>query len=366
MRIAFMGRALAHTGGIGRYARSLLAAMTEIAGDEIIVMANRRDPQAPPSVRAICSTRSSVPAILFWEQVELPRLIRREHADVFVNPDFTLPVACPCPGVIAVHDVAYALMPRHASLRARLYYAAFVSRSVSSAAAIVTLSQFSRNTIVRYFGVDKRKLVVARPAVDTQFSPVATPVDDAVRSRLGIRDAYILYVGLLGGHKNVRGLIAAYEAIADRGCPPLLIAGKSCGDTPAIVAHAARSVYRDRIRILPDVDAAALPALYRGAKLFAFPSLYEGFGLPPLEAMACGVPVVCSSAAALPEAVGDAALLVAPRNTDELAHAMQRVLASRTLQDELIRRGLDRARQFSWHDTAAVVLRAIHDAGASP
>ena len=364
MRIAFMGRALAHTGGIGRYARSLLAAMADVAGDEILVMANRNDAEIPASVRAIRSPRKSVPAILYWEQVELPRIMKRERADVFVNPDFTLPAACPCPGVVAVHDVAYALLPHYASLRARLYYAAFVSRSVCSAAAILTLSEFSRSTIVRYFGLDKRKVIVARPAVDARFQPNAMPADDAVRAQLEVGHGYILYVGLLGGYKNVGGLIAAYEAIADDGCPGLVIAGKSCGDTPGIVTRARRSIVANRIRVLQDVSDTVLPALYRGAMLFVFPSLYEGCGRPPREARASGVPVVGASAAALPEAVGDAAVLVTPGNDDELARAMRRVLASTTLRDELTRRGLDHARQFSWHDTAAVVLSAIHNAGA--
>jgi len=362
MRIAFMGRALAHTGGIGRYARSLLAAMAETATDEIVVAANRGDVEVPHALRTVRSQRSSVPAVLYWEQVELPRVMKREGIDVFVNPDFTLPVACPCPGVIAVHDVAYALLPGYASRRARLYYAAFVGRSVRSAAAVVTLSDFSRAAIVRYFGVDRRKVIVARPAVDAHFRPNAAPGDDAVRAQLGLSRDYILYVGLLGGYKNVPGLIAAYEGIPHDARPDLVIAWKSCGDTPAILIRARRSIAARHIRVLPDVSDAALPALYRGAKLFVFPSLYEGFGLPPLEAMASGVPVICTSAAALPEAAGDAAVLVAPGDDEALTHAIRRVLGSITLRHELTRRGLDRVRHFSWRDTAGVVLGAVHDA----
>jgi len=364
MKIGFMGRSLSHTSGIGRYSRCLLNAMARTSGHEIVVLANKDPGPLPPPVRSICTPRTSFPSILFWEQFDLPRIARCAKIDVFFNPDFTLPLRCPVPGVITVHDIAYALMPQYAGLRARLYYGLFVPASLRAARRIITVSQFSKRTIADHFGIPPHTITVAHNAVDDRFRPDPHPGDAAVIRGKYALGPYVLYVGLLGGWKNVECLVAAYTMIARHTDCSLVLAGKSCPATRRIVAAALRSPVSRRIRILPDVSDLDLPALYRGARLFAFPSLCEGFGLPPLEAMASSVPVVCTNATALPEAVGDAALLVEPANAGIMAAAMLNVLSSRSLRDSMIHRGLARARLFSWDAAAAAVLAVLEAEGA--
>ena len=364
MRIGFLARCLTHGVGVGRYARCLLRAMSNVGSDELILLSNKKLPGLDVSLDIINSNRSNFLSILLWEQFDVPRIVRRKGIDVFFNPDFVLPLRCPCPGVVTVHDVSYATMPATAGLRARLYYGAFVARSVRKAHTVVTVSEFSKSAIRDRFGIDGKKIAVAYPAADDRFHPSYDPGDiRLMRRKYNIEGDYILYVGLLGGWKNVEGLLEAYDVVrrnADRHCD-LVLAGRTCPATRRILQTADRLQLGECLHLLPNVDDGDLPLLYNGATVFAFPSLHEGFGLPPLEAMCCGVPVVCTNAGALPEVTADAALRVAPGDVGELANALLDVMHDDKLRQRLIDNGFRRARAFSWENCARRILKIFHE-----
>ncbi|NQT19586.1 MAG: glycosyltransferase family 4 protein [Planctomycetes bacterium] len=365
MKIAFLARCLTHGAGVGRYARCLLRAMGNIAAADLVLLSNKELPGLDASLEIRNSNCANFLSILKWEQLDVPRIIRREGIDVLFNPDFVLPFHCPCPGVVTVHDVSYAAMPGCAGLRARLYYGTFVARSVRKAHTVVTVSEFSKRAIRDHFGIDEKQITVAYPAADAKFHPSYDPADvRLVRRKYNIEGDYILYVGLLGGWKNVEGLLEAYDIVRSKvhtHCD-LVLAGRTCPATRKIVRAAERLQLGECLHILPNVDDGDLPLLYNGARVFAFPSLYEGFGLPPLEAMCCGVPVVCTNAGALPEVTADAALRVAPGNVEELAEALLEVLDSQQLRNDLIQNGFRRVRAFSWEKCAKRILKIFHEA----
>jgi len=259
-------------------------------------------------------------------------------------------------------------MPQHAGLRARLYYGAFVAKSVRKARKVITVSEFSSRAIQDYFGISQSKIAVAYPAADKRFHPGYDSGDvRMVREKYNIGREYILYVGLLGGWKNVEGLLAAYDIVRREADRPheLVLAGRACRATGKILDTARRLRLGESLRVLPDVDDDDLPLLYNGAAVFAFPSLHEGFGLPPLEAMRCGTPVVCTNADALPEVTGDAARLVPPGNTTALADAILEVLHDDNLRDQLISKGLRQSARFSWEKCARQLLRVFHEVASS-
>jgi glycosyltransferase involved in cell wall biosynthesis len=245
----------------------------------------------------------------------------------------------------------------------RRYLERVVPRSITRADRVLADSIHTRSDIVSHFGVSPDKIEVLYSGFAARFRPEPEPGEwQRLQSRYGIDDRpYVLSVGTLQPRKNYVRLIRAFSALRPEAMKPgtqLVIAGGWGWLYDDILAAAEE--HGERVRILGFVDEADLPALYRSAALFAFPSLYEGFGLPVLEAMACGVPVVCSNASSLPEVAGDAALLVDPVDTDGLAGAMGRVLEDGELREEMIARGLVQAARFTW-DGAARQLMAVLD-----
>lgn len=289
--------------------------------------------------------------------------LRRDGADL-LHCQYLSPPCLPCPCVLALHDVLHeshpAFYPGGMRLLMRRLYPAAARRAV----LVLTCSEHSRGEIVRRLGVPEERVLAIPLAADEAFRPARDEAeraaDLAAAARYGVRPPYVLFVGRVEPRKNIPALVRAFRALA--GARPgltLVVAGMV---DPLFAARLAGDLGRGDPRILAigRVAQEDLPSLYREAELFAFPSHAEGFGLPPLEAMACGVPVVSSGAASLPEVTGDAALLVDPDDEATLARAMERVLADSALRASLAARGLERSARFSWERTARRTLEAYH------
>ena len=343
--------------GIGRYLVEVLRAASR-AGWECIVYgdAGARSDLGLPGVR---HRVLSGPPRPWWDQVALPRALAQDRVRVFLSPDYKGPLAAPCPVVITVHDLFFIGYPG----RRRPVYDVTVSGLARlyawRASAIVSVSEYSRRAIVARLGVSPAKVMVIPDALGQEFKPA--PGADTVKLRYGIASAYILYVGNFMPHKNLPRLLGAYAALPGslRSRHALVLAGGDRAGRPPLAALATRLGLEDRVVFPGLIDDDDLPALYTGASVFVLPSLEEGFGLPALEAMACGTPVVASDRGALPEVVADAGLLVDAANEAAITDGVARVLCDTGLARDLRSRGLARAPLFSTERTAGRVLALL-------
>ena len=308
----------------------------------------------------------------------LPAVALRRSVDV-LHVTYNAPPVVSCPVVVTIHDISFEHYPEFFSPRDYAILKTLVPFSARRAARVITVSQHAKREIVQRYGIDPQRIAVTYEAAAQQFQPVSDPAAlRAVRSKYGIGDRpFLLALGNLQPRKNIGRLIEAFgqavasdqltvdsrqsetngeqRRITSEDCS-LVVAGKALWRESEIFATVQQAGLEDRVVFPGYVDDADLPALYSAATAFVYPSLYEGFGLPPLEAMACGTPVVCSNAASLPEVVGDAAINVDPLSVDSLAQGLYDVLASADLRVDLRARGLRRAAQFSWDRCAAETL----------
>ena len=301
---------------------------------------------------------------LRWQQWELPRQARSIHAELLHVPGFDAPRRKPCPVVLTVHDLIGMLFPHNLPPISRFYWSHWLPWSIRWADRVIADSEHTRRDVGRLLDVPAERIAVIPLGVDAAFSRVVDAEALAMmRGRYALPEAFILYVGTLEPRKGLDTLVDAYATLADTLPHALVIAGQRGWYTEALFAQVRRLGLERRVRFTDYVADADLPALYSLADVFAFPSRYEGFGLPPLEAMACGTPVVSSNAASLPEAVGDAGLLVPPDNPGALAAALRRLLGDADLRARLRAAGLAQAQCFTWEETARhtlTVYRELH------
>jgi glycosyltransferase involved in cell wall biosynthesis len=292
--------------------------------------------KAPPSVPL---RRLNAPPIA-WKHLALPFALLRDRIDVFHSPGGTLPLLAPCRQVVTSHDLFAAVEPAWFPPGMAAPLRTAQRRAARKAARVIAVSECTRRDLVQRYGVPFEKISVVYNGVDhDRFQP--REVDsEAIARRYGVRYPFILCVGSLMPWRNAPRLLEA----ASRLEMGLLFVGRDIWGTDPTARLAAERGW-DWARFSGYVDDDALPELYAAARVFAYPSLYEGFGIPPLEAMASGTPVVASTAGALPEVLGDAALLVPPHDTDALAQALE---AAAQDSGELRRRGLERAARFTW------------------
>jgi glycosyltransferase involved in cell wall biosynthesis len=296
---------------------------------------------------------------VWFEQVSFPRACARLKADVAHVPYWAPPLAPPLPTVVTIHDLIPLLLPQYRGGPPVRLYTALVSRTARRAAVVLTDSAAARRDVLARLKLSPQRVRVAHLAADQRYRPSPTPADQSIRARYGVSGRYVLYLGGFDVRKNVATALAAYHsatpAIAAH-CR-LVIAGQLPErDTP--FTPDPRRIAREQgikethIRFTGFVDEAHKPALYRGATAFIFPSRYEGFGLPPLEALACGTPVVGSDRASLPEVVGSAGVLLPPDDAAGMGDALVRLATYEDFRAELAHRALAQAAGFSWKRTA--------------
>ncbi len=345
MRVGFSGYFWQYPEtGSGEYSRRLFQALGRLGPDLTVV---RLGPPDRPTLRGNLGK-------LWFEQVELWRLARRERVDLVHVPYFGPPWVRLRPLVVTVHDLLMLALPGYGgSLAFRLYIWAAV-RALPRADRVIADSDWTRKDILRFTGVAADRIDVIPLGVDPDFGAGVTPERvEAVRRRYGLDRPYILYLGGFDRRKQVDRLVRVFGRVPE----PWVLAVAGRLPRPGRVVPDIRLAVRQagiegRVRLLGPVPDEDRPALYAGADLFVYPSVYEGFGLPPLEAMACGTPVVCSNRTSLPEVVGEAALPVDPEDDESLLAGILKLLGDADLQAELRVRGLERARQFTWQKTA--------------
>jgi glycosyltransferase involved in cell wall biosynthesis len=282
-----------------------------------------------------------------WEQTLLVRALRQLKPDVVHGTAYAVPVGWTGPSVVTVYDLSFLLFPRAFNAANRIYLAATTRATARRARRILTISENARDEIVRLLSVPREHVDVTYPAVEDRYRRLPDEEVAAFRMARGLPDAYVFALGTLEPRKNLTGLLQAYARLS-KPRPPLFVAGGAGWRFSPIFDTVGQLHLQEEVHFVGYVPEDELPLWYNAARLFAFPSLYEGFGLPVLEAMACGAPVITSTASSLPEVGGKAAILVPPTDTDRIAREMQRVLDDPQLQRELRAAGRIQASRFSW------------------
>ena len=350
--------------GIGRSLANFISYFSgHDSTHELVLFAEKK---LPISLSSRCREVTIPPGPTFlWDQWKLPCQLKRERIDLFYSPYYKLPLLSSIPAVNQVLDLMYLVFPpyvRALGIFGRLYYATIGRACALKAINIITDSEHAKEDIIRLWRIRPEKIAVIPLGAADRYTPVRDgEICAKVRERFGLPERYILYLGNFKPHKNVVSLIHAFAQIRDecKDCK-LVLAGPLDAHGLAIKSQVTADGLAEDVVFTGAIQEEDLPEVILSlADLFVFPSLYEGFGIPPLEAMACGTPVIASNLTAIPEVVGDAGLLVDPLNIDGLRQAILSLLQNRDLRRTYAKKGLKRAAQFRNEQTAGRLHRHI-------
>jgi glycosyltransferase involved in cell wall biosynthesis len=344
--------------GTGVYVSNLISSLQKIDTWNTykhFFVNHRRDTE---KTKTILSRFETLYRDILWTHILFPRQVYRSGVDILHMPANVIPLFLPCPTVVTILDTTILQTPHNFTFWHRNYSKVFIPLSVRRSSLILTISEHSKNDIVRQFAIPHDKVVVTYLAASERFQPVANSEVSATKQLYDL-DKYILTVGTLEPRKNIIRLLQAFKKLRERGFAGKLIhVGPKGWLFDDILAEIERLELRESVRFLGLVPLDDLVRLYNAALMFVYPSLYEGFGLPPLEAMACGCPVVTSNTSSFPEVVGLAALMVDPYDVSQIADAMLRVIEDRVFATSMREQGLERARLFSWRRCAQETVAA--------
>jgi glycosyltransferase involved in cell wall biosynthesis len=353
--------------GVSRYIDRLLRALPEaMDSDELRVYAGR-GVEAPTGDKSGSWRNLPIPTSrpeirILSEHLALPAFARRDHLDLVHGTVNVVPPGLPCPAVVTVHDLAFLRFPDQVTKKRFHYLSRMIRGSVKRATRVLAVSEGTKRDIVELLDVAPEKIAVIPLGVDERFRPLDKEALKTFRQQAGIEGPLALFVGTLEPRKNLPRLVEAFSMIADDVPHDLVVIGPEGWLTSEIHETSTRLLERGRLQFRGFVPDGQLPAWYSVCDLFAYPSLYEGFGLPVLEAMACGAPVLTSCVSALPEVVGDAALTVSPTDTQAIADEMKRLLTDSELRRDLQRRGIERSKAFTWARTAELTVEVYREA----
>ncbi|MGE5619871.1 MAG: glycosyltransferase family 4 protein [Sphingomonadaceae bacterium] len=363
MRIAIDARLVSYAqGGISQYTIRLVHALAALrTGDEILLLESRKprlDASWPASVKR---SRLFTPPHNRYESLALPVELLRHPMDLLHSPDFIPPFHRRCRSVITIHDLAFLRYPHLLTPESTRYYGQ-VARAVHSADQVIAVSDSTRRDVLELLSADPDKVTVVHSGVSPEGRPLAPTETETHRARLGLPERFILFVGTLEPRKNLPTLLKAFARVRRAHPVSLVVVGGRGWLCDEVFRTLEDLRLGDEVRLVGAVPARELVYYYGCATCLVLPSLYEGFGHPVLEAMACGTPVVASNVSSLPEVVGEAGLLVDPEDVEGLAASLGRLLADGNLRQRLIHQGLERARGFSWEKTARETLAVYHRA----
>lgn len=365
----------ARQGGNETYIRNLIRTLAEVDGANrySLYLANARAAEEwregfarrfPNFQIRLLPPPTPLVRVPLWLGLEL----RRRPVDV-LHVQYTAPPLCPAPVVATIHDLAFEHLPETFTRRGAWQLKMTVRRTAQRAVRIATVSEFSRQDLIQTYRLAPEKIVVTHNGIEPHFTPQPQTSDEAAttRQRFGIARDYLLAVGSLQPRKNLVRLIRAYARLRreiESHAPQLVIVGRKLWLANEIFAAVKQQPWAADVLLTGYVNDEDLPALYRHAAAFVYPSLFEGFGLPPLEAMACGTPVVTSNTSSLPEVVGDAALLVDPYDEPALTRALLRITEDQALRARLCKQGIIQAQKFTWRAAAEKTLQLYRESGA--
>lgn len=390
MRIAIDGRTIVHgRSGVGTYAARTVRSLLRIDPNNEYVLFLAKPNQELDALnlkRIVIEGYERMVLNRWWENILLPRYMEDYGIDVYFSPAFALPILprfkkifrfLPVPlkwkvfanagskqvkYVVTIHDVISAILPKTFTPKMRMWQFIFNTNAARVADRIITDSESTKRDFMRLYGATRNNISVVHLSVDEEFTKVKDKkLLQTVRRRYDLPKEFILFVGTIEPRKNVICLAQAYSLLPKslRKRYPLVISGAMGWYANNIVSEMGKLGLADSLQMIGYVDHEHLPSLYSLASLFVYPSLYEGFGYPPLEAMSCGVPVITSNTSSLPEVIGDAGIMINPIDYVSLANEMQRVLENPRLQANMRRKGYQRARMFSWEKTAAETLAIL-------
>jgi len=376
--LASRGAAGYRSAGIHTYIDHLLAHLPHVDSGVRYTVYTNAQPPIDARIRPARLPTAQPPMRILWEQLAQPLALLRDRPDVLHAAAFVAPLASRCPSVVTVYDLSFALFPDFFRGPNQTYLRIFTRRSARRARRVVAISEHTRRDVHRLYGVPLDRIDVACPGVDARFRRLPREEVEAFRRKHSLPEKFFLYLGTLEPRKNLDRLIDAYALLevgswkledgntslrseVEQNWRLVLVGGKGWM-SDNLFTRVKELGLEQRVMFAGYAPADELPLWYNAATAFVYPSLYEGFGMPPLEAMACGTPVITSSAASLPEVVGDAGLVVAPEDVPGLAQAMRRVWRDEALRGELSRRGVERARRFTWEATARATVESYRRA----
>ncbi len=366
MRIGFDARMIEWS-GVGSYSKNLLKALSGIdTQNEYVLFCHPETVELIPEAPNFTKKLVKQPVFSLFRQFGWIDELKEANLDIFHSPHFVFPPVIPCPSVATIHDLIPLVVPAVMPSRGdRFYYKRANRSALGRVKGVIAVSECTKQDIIRFFGTSEEKIWVIYEAAAPEFREIKDEsLLKIVLNKYGLQRPFILNVGNPKPHKNWTGLIRAFAELKKRKFEhKLVLVGP---DDPRFLEPkrlAGQLSLESDVIFIKFVEKEYLPMLYNAADVFVFPSFYEGFGLPPLEAMACGTPVVCSKAASLPEVVGDAALVIDPSDIRGLAAVVGNVISDESLRKSLREKGLARAAQFSWQRTAEQTLEVYKEVG---
>lgn len=359
--------------GAGNYMIQLVRALASLdTDDEFVIFAQQSgrdliDIPPKPNLRWVIVPDKSPARRLIWEQTILPGLVRQSGVELLHSLHYTRPAILPCASVVTFHDMTFLLFPELHTRAKRIFFPLAIRLSARLADALIADSESTRRDSIRLLNISPEKIFTAPLGINEEFQEISDPaILEACRRQYHLPDSFILYVGLLEPRKNLPLLLKAYARLLGQNeIPTLVLVGRPGWEYQEILRRIDALKLKDKVHFTGYVPAKDLPIIYNLAQVFVYPSVYEGFGFPPLEAMACGTPVITTAVSSMLDHVSDAGILVPPQDEEALSQAMQSILNDTTLREQLSIKGLQRAADFTWQHTAQETLKVYRHISAN-